>query len=138
MTKHEFHNTLRKLFNIEWSQLSFLTESQKDNFFENPPRFFIAADDETADQIWALLFPKPPVAGGQVVRFPGGQPYETRDVEEGTETPNDARRRVGLKPLSPLDFERDRDWVTEPWGARAVPHPAGGPLRPVLWRHAAA
>ena len=76
MTKHEFHNTLRKLFNIEWSQLSFLTDSQKDNFFENPPRFFIAADDETADKIWALLFARGPIAGGQVVRFPRGAPLD--------------------------------------------------------------
>lgn len=111
MTKHEFHNTLRKLFNIEWSQLSFLTESQKDNFFENPPRFFIAADDETADKIWALLYPKPPVAGGQVVRFPGGQPYETR-------APLDFEYDTG-RPFPPLKFAEKTAADAPPW-ARAA------------------
>jgi hypothetical protein len=62
MNLHTFHNTIRKLFNIEWGQLDFLTDAQKDNFFENPPRFFIAADDETAEKLWGVMFPKPPEA----------------------------------------------------------------------------
>lgn len=64
MNLHTFHNTVRKLYNVEWSQLHFLTDTQKDNFFENPPRFFIAADDETAEKLWDVMFPKPPEAVG--------------------------------------------------------------------------
>lgn len=67
MTKHEFHNAARKLLNIEWAQLTFLTDSQKDNFFANPHKFFIRADDETADKLWELMFPKPPQAREGVV-----------------------------------------------------------------------
>lgn len=60
-----FHNTVRKLYNIEWEQLGFLTDVQKDNFFENPPMFFIRADDETATKLWDVMHPKAPepVAG---------------------------------------------------------------------------
>jgi hypothetical protein len=66
MTFEFAHNFLRKLMNLEGSQLSFLTESQKDNFYANPHTFFIRADDETARQIWDVLYPKPkgPVVGG--------------------------------------------------------------------------
>jgi hypothetical protein len=113
MTKHFFHNTLRKLFNVEWSQLSFLTESQKDNFFADPPRFFIATDDETSDKIWALLFPNGPVAGGQVVRGPAQ--WWSREVKVGgvpvsdglvwPVKPNDARKAAGLPPLPPRAAE---------------------------------
>lgn len=55
-----FHNTVRKLYNIEWEQLVFLTDVQKDNFFENPPMFFIRADDETAAKLWDVMHPKAP------------------------------------------------------------------------------
>lgn len=67
MTKHEFHNALRLLLNIEGSQLDFLTPVQKDNFFANPHMFFIRADDATADKLWELMFPKPPEARDGVV-----------------------------------------------------------------------
>lgn len=71
MNLHTFHNTIRKLYNIEWSQLDFLSDAQKDNFFDNPPRFFISADDETAEKLWGAMFPKPPEAkSGVVVPFP--------------------------------------------------------------------
>lgn len=62
-----FHNTIRKLYNIEWAQLDFLSDAQKDNFFDNPPRFFISADDETAEKLWGVMFPKPPEAKAGVV-----------------------------------------------------------------------
>lgn len=97
MTKHFFHNTLRKLFNIEWSQLDFLTESQKDNFFADPPRFFIATDDETADKIWALLFPNGPVAGGRVVRGPAQ--WWSHEVKVGGVPVSDGVRIGTVFPL---------------------------------------
>ena len=65
MTFEFAHNFLRKLMNVEWEQLPFLTEAQRDNFFANPHTFFIRADDETARAIWDVLYPKPkePAAG---------------------------------------------------------------------------
>lgn len=65
MTFEFAHNFLRKLMNLEGGQLSFLTEVQQDNFYANPHTFFIRADDETARQIWDVLYPKPkePAAG---------------------------------------------------------------------------
>lgn len=57
MTKHEFHNALRLLLNIDGPQLGFLTDIQKDNFFGNPWRFFITCDDDTADKLWEVMFP---------------------------------------------------------------------------------
>ncbi|WP_100961001.1 hypothetical protein [Bosea sp. FBZP-16] len=62
MTFEFAHNFLRKLMNVEWEQLPFLTEAQRDNFFANPHTFFIRADDETARKIWEVLYPKPPQA----------------------------------------------------------------------------
>jgi hypothetical protein len=65
MTFEFAHNFLRKLMNLEWDQLPFLNDKQKDGFFANPHTFFIRADDETARQIWDVLYPKPkdPAAG---------------------------------------------------------------------------
>lgn len=59
MTFEFAHNFLRKLMNVEWEQLPFLNEKQKDGFFANPHTFFIRADDETARHIWDVLYPKP-------------------------------------------------------------------------------
>lgn len=59
MTFEFAHNFLRKLMNLEGGQLSFLTEVQQDNFYANPHTFFIRADDETARQIWDVMYPKP-------------------------------------------------------------------------------
>lgn len=71
MTFEFAHNFLRKLMNVEWGQLPFLNDGQKDNFFANPHTFFIRADDETARKIWDVLYPKPPQAqSGVVVRGP--------------------------------------------------------------------
>lgn len=69
MTKHEFHNALRLLLNIEDDQLSFLTPAQQDNFYSNPHMFFIRCDDATADKLWAVMYPKPkrPAAVGAKV-----------------------------------------------------------------------
>lgn len=69
MTFEFAHNFLRKLMNVEAWQLGFLTEAQQDNFFSNPHTFFIRADDETARQIWEVLYPKPkePATPGVVV-----------------------------------------------------------------------
>lgn len=79
MTKHDFHNALRLLLNIEGSQLDFLTSVQQDNFFANPHMFFIRADDATADKLWDLMYPKPPQArDGVVVKFPGRWSPEVR------------------------------------------------------------
>ncbi|MGX1786875.1 hypothetical protein ACWIGM_09075 [Bosea sp. NPDC055332] len=67
MTFEFAHNFLRKLMNVEWEQLPFLNDKQKDGFFANPHTFFIRADDETARKIWDVLYPKPPQARGGVV-----------------------------------------------------------------------
>jgi hypothetical protein len=80
MTKHEFHNALRVLLNIETDQLSFLTPIQQDNFFGNPHMFFVRCDDETADKLWAIVQPPrktdPPMAGGNVIPFTLREPGE--------------------------------------------------------------
>lgn len=68
MTFEFAHNFLRKLMNLEGGQLSFLTKVQQDNFFANPHTFFIRADDETARQIWDVLYPKPKEPAAGVVR----------------------------------------------------------------------
>ncbi|WP_089177288.1 hypothetical protein [Bosea sp. AS-1] len=86
-----FHNTVRKLYNIEWEQLGFLTDVQKDNFFENPPMFFIRADDETATKLWDVMHPKAPepVAGelrGNVI-YPREWAAKQTDFEYDTGKP---------------------------------------------------
>lgn len=92
---HAFHNTVRKLYNIEWAQLDFLTDAQKDNFFANPPRFFISADDETAAKLWDVMFPKPPEAKSGV-KDAGGVVVDLERYRLAGET--EWRRRWGYKP----------------------------------------
>lgn len=94
MTKHEFHNALRLLLNIDGPQLGFLTDIQKDNFFGNPWRFFITCDDDTADKLWEVMFPPrttgaPAVREGNVIPFPwtaevrkAGVPPQAFDITE--------------------------------------------------------
>ncbi|CAN7603954.1 hypothetical protein [Bosea sp. LjRoot237] len=67
MTFEFAHNFLRKLMNVEWDELPFLNDKQKDGFFANPHTFFIRADDDTARKIWDVLYPKPPLARDGVV-----------------------------------------------------------------------
>jgi hypothetical protein len=71
MTKHEFHNALRIILNLEGEELDFLTDVQRDNFYANPHMFFVRCDDATADKIWALVVPQqrptPPAQSGKVV-----------------------------------------------------------------------
>lgn len=88
MNLRAFHNTVRKLYNIEWEQLSFLTDSQKDNFFDNPPMFFIRADDETATKLWDIMHPPAPQpAAGELrgnVIYPREWITRTTDFEYDT------------------------------------------------------
>jgi hypothetical protein len=94
MTFEFAHNFIRKLMNLEWDQLPFLNDKQKDGFFANPHTFFIRADDETARQIWDVLYPKPKEpAAGEAAKDAGGA--KVVDL--------DAYRRVidAMRPLGP-------------------------------------
>jgi hypothetical protein len=55
MTQAEFSNTLRKLFNLDHSDVPFLSATQWPKFRDDPVRFFIKADDETLDRLWTRL-----------------------------------------------------------------------------------
>lgn len=55
MTQAVFHNTLRKLLNLDHTDVPFLNLTQWGKFQGDPFRFFIRADDETANKIWTVL-----------------------------------------------------------------------------------
>lgn len=99
-----FHNTVRKLYNVEWAQLDFLTDAQKDNFFANPPKFFIAADDETAEKLWDVMFPKPPEAAG-AAKVVDLDAY--RRVIDAMRPVEPVRRRYDYWTPKPVDYEYD-------------------------------
>ena len=56
-----FHNRLRKLLNIDMSQLVNAGVISSDDtgawlsFCDNPWRFFIRCDDDQAEKIWAIM-----------------------------------------------------------------------------------
>jgi hypothetical protein len=52
MEKAEFLNRVRSLFNIDQWLLPELTDEQWDRFRNDPPRYFIAADDPQSEAIW--------------------------------------------------------------------------------------
>ena len=57
MELREFHNGMRILLNIESFDLAMANidrDAQK-QFLEDPLRFFIRCDDETADKLWAII-----------------------------------------------------------------------------------
>ena len=58
MTFRNFHNALRILFNLDADDLigsGVLTDKQWPEFRDNPHRWFIQADDQTAYQLWLLI-----------------------------------------------------------------------------------
>lgn len=52
MEKHEFHNRIRSLFNINGNLLPELTAEQQREFVADPVRYFISTDREQSDAIW--------------------------------------------------------------------------------------
>ena len=52
MEKDEFLNRVRSLFNIDAHRLPELSEEQWGRFRDDPPRYFIQADDPQGDAIW--------------------------------------------------------------------------------------
>jgi len=55
MTLREFHNGLRVLASIDRHEVPFLSVAHWERFRGDPYRFFIRADDPTADAIWAVI-----------------------------------------------------------------------------------
>lgn len=55
MNKAEFHNALRILLNLDRDDLPFLDGRAWQRFRTDPFRFFIRADDPTADRLWAAI-----------------------------------------------------------------------------------
>lgn len=109
MTFEQFHNGLRKLMNLEWEQLPFLNDSQKDNFFANPHTFFIRADDETARAIWDVLYPKPKAPATGELR--GNVVYPREWAAKQTDFEYDTGRVVPLTITAP---------ATPPWATVAT------------------
>lgn len=57
MELQDFHNTVRKLFNVDHSAVPWMSEDDWPKFRDDPVRFFIKADDETADRLWSIIAP---------------------------------------------------------------------------------
>ena len=55
MTQAEFHNGLRRLLNLDHSDLPFLSKARWKEFRNDPFRFFILTDDVTAAKIWGVM-----------------------------------------------------------------------------------
>lgn len=55
LTQHHFHNALRVLRNIDPDEVPFLDQGRWLKFEADPVSFFIRADQETADAIWAVV-----------------------------------------------------------------------------------
>ena len=52
MSKHDFHNRIRSLFNIDGHLLPELTQEQQREFVSDPVRYFIRTDKIQSDAIW--------------------------------------------------------------------------------------
>lgn len=56
MTLREFHNGLRLLMGLDFSEVQHaITAEQWPSFRDDPHTFFIRADDPTTDKIWAVM-----------------------------------------------------------------------------------
>ncbi len=55
MTQQEFHNALRILMVIDRWDVKWMDDMEWQEFIANPHRFFIRADDPTADALWAVI-----------------------------------------------------------------------------------
>lgn len=56
MTFDQFHNAIRVLWNID--RPDWMAADQWFAFNNDPHRFFVKADDETARKLWALIEPR--------------------------------------------------------------------------------
>lgn len=54
----EFHNTIRKLYNVDHHVIPWMSDADWPKFRDDPVRFFIRADDATADRLWDLIKPR--------------------------------------------------------------------------------
>ena len=56
MTFDEFHNGLRILcWNIERSEVPWMTTEQWMDFQKKPPEWFVRANDDDAQRIWEII-----------------------------------------------------------------------------------
>jgi hypothetical protein len=55
VTRDEFHARLRSLLNIDYDDVPWMSVGDWTSFREDPFRFFIRCDDETAEKIWQLV-----------------------------------------------------------------------------------
>lgn len=65
MKQNEFHNGLRILRSVDRDELEAslnerLPDRKWEKFSDDPYRFFIGADDETADAIWRCIAARQP------------------------------------------------------------------------------
>ena len=78
MDFNEFHNALRILcWNIERSEMQWMTSGQWAAFNDNPAAWFVRAGDDAAQRIWAVIEarqPKPSKPGDDVDDLPDDDP----------------------------------------------------------------
>ena len=57
MTRDQFHNGIRVLFNVEAEDLAAvgITGANAARFMNNPVDFFIRSDDATCNALWSLV-----------------------------------------------------------------------------------
>lgn len=67
MTLPEFHNALRIMLGIEREELLIsgvkMTDSQWQNFIDDPFRWLIRASDANADKLWTIIQSRQPKRG---------------------------------------------------------------------------
>jgi hypothetical protein len=70
MTLKEFTNALRILRSIDEYELAHLNwpRNKRDTFFDDPVRFLLVVDDDTADHLWEVVAARQPARKLEVVR----------------------------------------------------------------------